>query len=362
MAPADILAHGLRDAHPYPLVSEGKDPNTGAITSWRVSPSEAWGYPQVEYGRTANSLTGVLLDVDDHGALGRLDGAVTRGDLPPYNWRVKRYAGGGLHVFWALRQPVHTAGPGLRLAPIRYYRRVLDWYQEATGADPGFTGVLAHNPVGVDPDAFAVTWWAMPPYSLGDLAVGIPAGWRRPAMPLTGIGRNCDLLADCLRWAGREMHRALPVLAYAAGRNLEAFAAHPAGPLPDGETRSIAKSVEGYRSQWEQRGWHRPEWIERQRHRARLSGVSRRAATAERDAAIVLMREDGATQPTIAAAHGLSQQAISKVLRAYVGYTTEPTQLEPLRPLNRLPPSPFPAPPGAGAPGQRGRGRLPSGL
>ena len=44
--PAKVKAHGLRDAHVYPLVSRGKH-GDDSLTSFRVASSRAWKYPSI---------------------------------------------------------------------------------------------------------------------------------------------------------------------------------------------------------------------------------------------------------------------------------------------------------------------------
>ena len=56
-APARVRAHGLRDAHTYPLVA----PHKGA--SFRVPASQAWGYPSLEL-RAGNSWPLMGFDCD----------------------------------------------------------------------------------------------------------------------------------------------------------------------------------------------------------------------------------------------------------------------------------------------------------
>ena len=47
----------------------------------------------------------------------------------------------------------------------------------------------------------------------------IPFGWKPPGERQTGIGRNCDLFADLMAWAGQREYAELPVLPAAMIRN-----------------------------------------------------------------------------------------------------------------------------------------------
>ena len=57
-APQKVWAHGLRDAHVWPLVARVKG------ESFRVHASKAWSFPSIEL-RTANSWPCLVLDCDD---------------------------------------------------------------------------------------------------------------------------------------------------------------------------------------------------------------------------------------------------------------------------------------------------------
>ena len=70
-------------------------------------------------------------------------------DLPPPNWTVWRRSNCHAHIAWTLAEPVHRY-PAARIEPLRYLANVADYYGHAMGADPGFAGVLAHNPAPPD--------------------------------------------------------------------------------------------------------------------------------------------------------------------------------------------------------------------
>ena len=138
-APAMILAHGLSAAHPRPLVSLGKRPDQ-PFSSFRTSPARAWQYPEVQYGNAGSSIAALVLDCDKPAALAR-----GLPDLPLPNWTVWRRSNSHAHIAWTLAEPVHRY-PAARIEPLRYLANVADYYGHAMGADPGFAGVLAHNP------------------------------------------------------------------------------------------------------------------------------------------------------------------------------------------------------------------------
>ena len=268
-APAMILAHGLSAAHPRPLVSLGKRPDQ-PFSSFRTSPARAWQYPEVEYGNAGSSIAALVLDCDKPAALAR-----GLPDLPLPNWTVWRLSNHHAHIAWTLAEPVHRY-PAARIEPLRYLANVADYYGHAVGADPGFAGVLAHNPAArYRQDQFRTTWGRRAPYTLDDLASVIPFRWEPPAVRQTGIGRNCDLFHDLMIWAGRRENATIPVLSAAPVRNQQFD-----HPLAESEVAATARSVERYRARWAARGWHSARWIARQKARASRGGKAKAQAQA----------------------------------------------------------------------------------
>ena len=49
-------------------------------------------------------------------------------------------------------------------------------------------------------------WLRPKAYTLDQLREYIPAGWRRPRIPRTDVGRNCDLFRALMRFAGVATH------------------------------------------------------------------------------------------------------------------------------------------------------------
>ncbi len=269
-APAPVRSHGLRAAHPRPLVSLGKQPGR-PFTSWRTSPAKAWSFPEVEYGNAGSSVAALVLDCDDPAALAR-----GMADLPPPNWKVTRPANDHAHVAWTLATPVHRY-PAARPEPLRLLAGVAEYYASATGADPGYSGVLSHNPAPrLRQSDYVTTWGREEPYTLDQLATVIPFGWEPPTLRQTGIGRNVDLFEAGMRWAGRKVHEDISVVLALLVVN-EQFD----HPLPFSEVLATARSIEKYRERWAARGWHRPAWIARQAARGKASGRARRPGSNE---------------------------------------------------------------------------------
>ena len=179
------------------------------------------------------------------------------------------------HVCWALAKPVHRY-PAARIEPLRFLSRIAEYYAHAVGADPGYPGVLAHNPASIYRSPYKTTWGREDPYSLDQLASVIPFGWEPPTVRQTGVGRNVDLFEAGMKWAGRPANAGLPVLPALMVVNQDF-----AHPLPLSEVQATARSIENYRKRWAARGWHCPRWLSRQAARGRASGRARHEASNE---------------------------------------------------------------------------------
>lgn len=238
-APPKVRAHGLRDAHVWPLVARIKG------ESFRVHASKAWSFPSIEL-RTANSWPCLVLDCDEpQAALEALyTNHWTAGEgvgLPRPNWTVQRRETGHLHVVYCLGRSVHR-GAAARAAPLRRYTRVSEFYRQEIRADAGYNGVLTHNPMCGGHRAVSgeliTTWGRCDPYSLDELAQVIPRGWRLPSIPTTEAGRNCALFKALMRWSGQPRNWGVDVLEPALAMN-----ARFEPPMEYTEVLGIARSV-----------------------------------------------------------------------------------------------------------------------
>ena len=173
----------LRDAHRRPLVSWAK-----GTCSFRVPCEHAWNYPLVEFPRTGNSYATLTLDLDSREAALDYcaDALLGPRGFPQPNFIVERLATGHLQAHYCLATPVHR-GPEAREGPLRLLVHVSEFLIRATGADLGYSGVLARNPVervhrgARATDGPCRTLWVRPrPYSLIELSKVVPFGWRRP--------------------------------------------------------------------------------------------------------------------------------------------------------------------------------------
>ena len=182
--PAQVRAHGLRSAHPRPLVSFGKQAG-GQFNSFRVPPERAWQYPEVEYGNAGSSVAALVLDCDNPNA--RAEGLF---NLPPPNWIVWRLENGHVHVCWTLAIPVHRY-PEAHLEPLRYLAYIAEYFAYAVGADPGYAGVLAHNPVLTRWTPYETVWGWKESRTLHQYAEVIPFGWKPPKVAADKRRQKC---------------------------------------------------------------------------------------------------------------------------------------------------------------------------
>ena len=92
--PSKVRRHGLREFHHYPLASYGKNAAGIWLGSRRVLPAQAWTYPELELGRTANSIPALLFDIDrpDWGL------EIFGGAVPVPNWATWRRANQHAHL------------------------------------------------------------------------------------------------------------------------------------------------------------------------------------------------------------------------------------------------------------------------
>ena len=133
-----------------------------------------------------------------------------------------------------------------------------------------------------------------------------------PELAATAPGRNCALFDACMKWAGSPSNLGVPVVDVALRLNAETVR-----PLPVGDVRALARSVERYRRQWRSQGrfYSAAEREAYGRKWGIASGVRRRARTAQRDAEIVRAWAAGASLRKLPAVVGMSKTAVRHIVR-----------------------------------------------
>jgi len=274
----------------------------------------------------------IVFDIDRGG--GALEWETAR--LPEPLASVASKDTGRAHLIYALASPV-LKGENANRKPINLLAAIDGAMTEALNADKGYSGLIAKNPLAGN--TWRVLWSRQPAkYELRFLTEfisdeALKRHWPRKQNRnrLSGIGRNVDTFNATRRWAyiairdywpvGDERKRPAfaawqeAVTNYAAEFNAENW---PLYPMTAAETGHIGKSI----AKWT---WQRfnPATLAAMTAAAKSaagrrsgikSGIARRAATADRDAAIVAAATDGMTQRAIAAEFNMTQRGIGKII------------------------------------------------
>ena len=306
--PSQVRRHGLREFHHYPLASYGKNAAGIWLGSRRMPPAEAWTHPELELGRTANSIPALIFDVDrpDWG-LDIFDGAV-----PIPNWATWRRANQHAHLVYALARPV-LWGEQARPTPQGWLARIGEYIAATLQADLAYPAVLAHNPLEwASQGRYRTDWLRQEPYTLVELGEAIPFGWRRPRRPLTVYGRNDALFRAGMKWTGRPGHWGdwAGMATYLAAMNAEFVL-----PLGERELGGIVKSIRRIQTKNLQSGQTQRTFSFLQAARGKKSGQARRTKTADRDAAIVAAVQAGKSMRAMGRVYSLSEGAVRKILK-----------------------------------------------
>ncbi len=262
----------------------------------------------------------LIHDIDRPGAANAWEDA----DLPPPAWTAVNRANGHAHSAWGLRAPVLVDGIGAREAPLRYLVAIESMMRAKLQADAGFAGLITKNPA-------HPLWLTLrgprTVYDLAELAEWLPGIEKhRPKRraDAQGVGRNVALFDELRSWAYRAIRpywggkldgwnawmsecnsRALVMNADLFGSRL----------LEGKEVWHVARSV----AKWTWRHTSAEgfsDWQSAQGAKGgRKSGLVRRLANEDKRASARLMAAAGNSQAKIAAALGVTQQAVSKWLR-----------------------------------------------
>ena len=272
--PQKVRRHGLREFHNNPQVSYGKD-HTGRFRPvWREAAEQAWKYPELELGRTANSIPTLLFDMDRDPTDWLVD--VFGPSMPLPNWITFRRENKHAHIAYTLSRPVLT-GEKARPTPQAMLARAGEYLAAKLQADAAYNAVLAHNPMSwASRGRYQTDWLRKEPYSLAELIAFIPKGWRRPARPFTVYGRNDYLFRAGMKWTGQPSHWGdwVGLATYLAALNA-AFDL----PLGTRELGGIIKSVRKIQAKNLRIGQTQQNFAFLQSIRGQRSGAARRKGT-----------------------------------------------------------------------------------
>lgn len=121
-----------------------------------------------------------------------------RANLPPPTITVVNPENGHAHLYYGLQTPVGLSNAA-RDAPIRYAASVQAGFLARLGADSGYAGLIAKNPLHGSWQAL----WVEHLYELGELAEYVPLLKPIPREGTIGLGRNCTLFDELRTWSYR---------------------------------------------------------------------------------------------------------------------------------------------------------------
>ena len=309
--PPKVRRHGLREFHSFPLVSPGKDAAGVWGGSWRVPAAQAWTFPELELGRTGNSIPALLFDLDGDPTDWLVD--VLGPELPRPNWIVWRRENMHAHVCYTLGRPVLT-GEQAKRTPQAWLARVGEYMAAKLKADAAYSAVLGHNPTSrASHGRYSTDWLREEPYTLAELAEFVPKGWRRPTVqPMTVHGRNDLLFKTGMRWSGKPSNWGKWA---ALETHLWAINSGFIEPLGVRELGGIVKSVIRYQRRNLESGKQQQTFAFIQSARGKKSGQARRKRTAERDAVIVAAVQSGESIHSVSRAYSLDRHTIRDILK-----------------------------------------------
>ena len=267
-APSELRACGLRDAHTSATCRHAYQVGRAVLAHGcrRAPGSGRWSNGHA----LATSYAALGFDCDSRReAVERAAAAcMGAGDLPTPNVYATRTASGHAQSLLPARSPGASWRASAGQTPHATLRGCPSTTGQALGADSGYTGVLSSNPIHGD---YQTSYPRSDPYTLTDLALVIPKGWRIPRPATTAEGRNSELFAALCKLALRCSDDGL--LQWARTINSE-FAV----PLADAEVRGTWGSVCRYRARWRIHG-HQQAWLWKQAARGQASGRVRRAGS-----------------------------------------------------------------------------------
>ena len=317
--PGKVRRHGLREFHSYPLVSTGKDAAGVWGGAFRVPAAEAWTFPELELGRTGNSIPALLFDLDGDPTDWLVD--VLGPDLPRPNWIVWRRENMHAHVAYTLARPVVTGAQAQR-TPQAFLARVGEYLAAELKADAAYSAVLGHNPISpASQGRYTTDWLREEPYRLEELAAYMPKGWRRPTVqPQTMYGRNDALFKAGMKWSGEPRNWGNWE---GLGLTLRVMNQGFIEPLGARELGGIVKSVVRYQRRNLESGKQQQTFSFIQACRGKSggkkSGQARRAKTAERDTAIIQTIQAGQSMRAVGRVYGLDESSVRHIIKRGAG-------------------------------------------
>lgn len=204
--------------------------------------------------------------------------------------------------------------PNSSLKALRYLAAVEAAYTKRLGADFGYAGLIAKNPL----NPFWKTWNIHGnKYDLSELAdyVDLPIAGEIENIQ-TGIGRNCDLFENGRKWAYKAVRDFrednYQNFLSAAYNQLLGFNNNFLSPLPSNEVFSTAKSISKWTWRHDKEAYDK--FIARQKFKSGLASEVRIDKSMKRAKLAIKLKQEGYSAVTIAKAMGLSVRQVYNYL------------------------------------------------
>lgn len=235
------------------------------------------------------------------------------------------------HIAYAVRTPIPSLEAGKSAKALEYFHAIWVAYTKALHGDIGFTHQLTKNPVHIL-DAWDVEWLNEVPYTLKELHsfVELPKNAHRAKRELreprvleahekVGLGRNCAIFYTVAHWSYRAIRGfwggGFDAWVAAVREQCNALNATFPEPLALSEVKRIAQSI----AKWTWEHTTPESFSAAQAARGavggRRSGQKRLAKAQIHAEAAHALKATGMTQQAIADQLGISQGAVSLMLR-----------------------------------------------
>jgi hypothetical protein len=242
MEPLDRLKENIFD---FPYACDGKDANDIFMPVRRIVKETALTKKIIQLNGP-RKRTYMVFDIDR--PLGAF--AWEDANLPAPTLTISNPKNGHAHLVYELAQPVwfpKKDDPRPDTHSVRYWKAVYKAFQSALRADPGYTGLVAKNPLHPH---WRVSYGGIKPYSLCDLAAHVDLTTLPKKAEIREVhGRRATLFESIRLWAYRakqnfsnlsDFHAAIVDQLEQINDSFEK------GPETVATIRSIAKSVSHY--------------------------------------------------------------------------------------------------------------------
>lgn len=266
---------------------------------------------------TVAKVLWLVFDYDKTDVLGRIEET----NLPYPNLLVTNPQNGKSHIFYSLVTPVCKTD-NARWKPLQYLAKVQYSLSQKLGADIGYSGLVAKNPLH---SHWKVLQLSPHSYELGELAEYLDLPLKLPKRASTeGLGRNCSIFeivrhiayANVLKFRIEHDSSAWDEFILNECQKVnDEFA----DSLDWKEIKGIAKSISRWTWRKYTKQWSDEKFSEIQAKRGRVgglkSGTTRTLKTEEKRLQARSMRSEGQTMQQISDVLGVNKSTVSRWLK-----------------------------------------------